>query len=54
MVTGGYTFSGQACVSVQRVYVEEPVAEEFTAMLAAAVEKLRSATPGTRTRWSVR
>jgi acyl-CoA reductase-like NAD-dependent aldehyde dehydrogenase len=37
---GGYTFSGQACVSVQRVYVEEPVATEFTAMLAAAVEKL--------------
>ncbi len=39
-VTGGYTFSGQACVSVQRVYVEEPVAEEFTALLAAAVDKL--------------
>jgi acyl-CoA reductase-like NAD-dependent aldehyde dehydrogenase len=37
---GGYTFSGQACVSVQRVYVEEPVAAEFTTMLAAAVEKL--------------
>jgi acyl-CoA reductase-like NAD-dependent aldehyde dehydrogenase len=41
VVTGGYTFSGQACISVQRVYVEEPVAEEFTARLAAAVEKLR-------------
>ena len=41
VVTGGYTFSGQACISVQRVYVEEPVAEEFTARLAAAVEKLQ-------------
>ena len=40
VVTGGYTFSGQACVSVQRVYVEEEVAEEFTALLAAAVDKL--------------
>jgi acyl-CoA reductase-like NAD-dependent aldehyde dehydrogenase len=40
VVAGGYTFSGQACVSVQRVYVEEPVAQQFTAMLAAAVEKL--------------
>jgi acyl-CoA reductase-like NAD-dependent aldehyde dehydrogenase len=40
VVTGGYAFSGQACVSVQRVYVEEPVAEEFTALLAAAVEQL--------------
>ena len=37
---GGYTFSGQACVSVQRVYVDEAVAAEFTALLAAAVEKL--------------
>ncbi len=41
VVTGGFTFSGQACISVQRVYVEEPVAEEFTARLAAAVEKLQ-------------
>ncbi len=40
VVTGGYTFSGQACVSVQRIYVEEPVAEEFTTLLAAAVEQL--------------
>jgi hypothetical protein len=40
VVTGGYTFSGQGCVSVQRVYVEDPVAEEFTALLAAAVDKL--------------
>jgi acyl-CoA reductase-like NAD-dependent aldehyde dehydrogenase len=39
-VAGGYTFSGQACVSVQRIYVEEPVAAEFTALLAAAVDKL--------------
>jgi acyl-CoA reductase-like NAD-dependent aldehyde dehydrogenase len=40
VAVGGYTFSGQACVSVQRVYVEEPIAAEFTALLAAAVEKL--------------
>jgi acyl-CoA reductase-like NAD-dependent aldehyde dehydrogenase len=40
VAVGGYTFSGQACVSVQRVYVEEPVAAEFTALLAAAVESL--------------
>ncbi len=39
-VAGGYTFSGQACVSVQRVYVADAVAEDFTAMLAEAVEKL--------------
>jgi acyl-CoA reductase-like NAD-dependent aldehyde dehydrogenase len=40
VAVGGYTFSGQACVAVQRVYVEEPVAETFTSMLAEAVEKL--------------
>ena len=40
VVTGGYTFSGQTCISVQRIYVEEPVAEEFTAKLAAAVDQL--------------
>jgi acyl-CoA reductase-like NAD-dependent aldehyde dehydrogenase len=40
VVTGGYTFSGQACVSVQRIYVEQPAAEEFTDLLAAAVEQL--------------
>ena len=39
-VAGGYTFSGQACVSVQRIYVAEPVADEFTTMLAEAVDKL--------------
>lgn len=40
VVTGGYTFSGQACVSVQRVYVAEAVAEEFTGRLAEVVAKL--------------
>ena len=39
-VVGGYTFSGQACVSVQRVYVAEPRAEEFTGRLAEAVAAL--------------
>lgn len=39
-VTGGFTFSGQACVSVQRVYVAEAVAAEFTTRLAEAVAKL--------------
>jgi acyl-CoA reductase-like NAD-dependent aldehyde dehydrogenase len=37
---GGYAFSGQTCISVQRIYVEEPVAEEFTSRLAEAVGKL--------------
>ncbi|GAA1279295.1 aldehyde dehydrogenase family protein [Sphaerisporangium rubeum] len=32
--------AGQSCIAVQRVIVEEPVREEFTAKLVAAVESL--------------
>lgn len=34
VIRGGYYASGQACISVQRVIVEEPVAAEFAALLA--------------------
>jgi len=34
VVRGGYYASGQACISVQRVLAEEPVAAEFQALLA--------------------
>ncbi|MFJ4172061.1 aldehyde dehydrogenase family protein [Paenarthrobacter sp. NPDC089714] len=40
VVTGGFAFSGQACVSVQRVYVHEDIAEDFTAKLKTAVDAL--------------
>jgi acyl-CoA reductase-like NAD-dependent aldehyde dehydrogenase len=33
--------SGQVCLSVERIYVEEPVYDEFVAKLTAAVRKLR-------------
>jgi acyl-CoA reductase-like NAD-dependent aldehyde dehydrogenase len=33
--------SGQVCVSVERIYVEEPVYDEFVSKLTAAVGKLR-------------
>ncbi|NEE03828.1 aldehyde dehydrogenase family protein [Phytoactinopolyspora halotolerans] len=36
-VTGGFANSGQACVSLQRVYVHADVAEEFVGRLAHAV-----------------
>ena len=32
-VWGGFTNCGQACLSVERIYVEQPVAEKFTAAL---------------------
>lgn len=40
VVTGGFTFSGQACVSVQRVYVHQSIAPEFTSRLKSAVDAL--------------
>lgn len=38
VVRGGYYASGQACISVQRVLVEEPVAAEFRELLAARMK----------------
>jgi acyl-CoA reductase-like NAD-dependent aldehyde dehydrogenase len=40
---GGCMMTGQVCMSVERVYVEEPVAEEFTRKL---VEKMRAIRTG--------
>jgi acyl-CoA reductase-like NAD-dependent aldehyde dehydrogenase len=45
VVQGGYGFSGQICISVQRVYVHESVASDFRARLVASVEKLRVGHP---------
>ncbi|MDQ3632949.1 MAG: aldehyde dehydrogenase family protein [Acidobacteriota bacterium] len=42
-VWGAFTNSGQACSSVERLYVEEKVAEKFTQMV---VEKARNLTQG--------
>lgn len=40
-VTWGLNNSGQVCMSVERIYVEEPVYEEFVGKLTRAVAKLR-------------
>ncbi len=45
VVQGGYGFSGQVCISVQRAYVHESVASEFTGRLVTAVEKLKVGHP---------
>ncbi|GAA1799187.1 aldehyde dehydrogenase family protein [Planosporangium flavigriseum] len=45
VVRGGYYASGQACISVQRVLVEEPVAERFLALLADRVPKIEVGDP---------
>ncbi|WP_433509078.1 aldehyde dehydrogenase family protein [Nonomuraea sp. CA-143628] len=38
VVRGGYYASGQACISVQRVLVEEPAREEFLSLLAGRMK----------------
>jgi acyl-CoA reductase-like NAD-dependent aldehyde dehydrogenase len=43
---GGLLNSGQACTSIERVYVEEPIYDEFTARLTEQVKGLRQGYDG--------
>ncbi|NUT43104.1 MAG: aldehyde dehydrogenase family protein [Thermoactinospora sp.] len=45
VVRGGYYASGQACIAVQRVLVEEPVREEFLTLLAERVKDVTVGDP---------
>ena len=44
-VWGGFTNCGQACLSVERIYVEQPVAERFSQLCVEKTKKLRLGTP---------
>ena len=43
---GGMMNSGQICISVERIYVEEPAYDEFVAKLTAEVSRLRQGADG--------
>ncbi|SUA75551.1 Putative succinate-semialdehyde dehydrogenase [NADP(+)] 2 [Nocardia otitidiscaviarum] len=43
---GGLFNAGQVCISVERVYVEAPVYDEFLAKLTAAVKEIRQGVDG--------
>jgi len=45
IVKGGYYHAGQVCVSTQRVFVHDSIADDFTQRLIARVERLRTADP---------
>jgi acyl-CoA reductase-like NAD-dependent aldehyde dehydrogenase len=45
IVKGGYYHAGQVCVSTQRIYVHEDIADDFTHRLIARVERLRTGDP---------
>ncbi|UCD18807.1 MAG: aldehyde dehydrogenase family protein [candidate division WOR-3 bacterium] len=38
---GGYTLAGQVCISIQRVYVEDSIAEDFLALLTREVQQIK-------------
>lgn len=45
IVKGGYYHAGQVCVSTQRIYVHNDIADDFTHRLIARVERLRTGDP---------
>ena len=45
IVKGGYYHAGQVCVSTQRIYVHDHIADDFTHRLIARVERLRTGDP---------
>jgi acyl-CoA reductase-like NAD-dependent aldehyde dehydrogenase len=45
---GGMFNSGQVCISVERIYVEEPAYDEFLSKLTAEVGRLRQGSDGAR------
>lgn len=45
IVKGGYYHAGQVCVSTQRIYVHDDIADDFLQALVARVESLRVADP---------
>jgi acyl-CoA reductase-like NAD-dependent aldehyde dehydrogenase len=44
-VVGSFSHSGQVCISVQRIYVHESIADKFLAKFAAATAKLKIGHP---------
>lgn len=44
-VAGGFSYSGQTCISVQRIFVERSVSDKFTKLLLEGVHKLKSGDP---------
>jgi glyceraldehyde-3-phosphate dehydrogenase (NADP+) len=44
-ITGGYAYSGQVCIHVQRIFVEEALFEEFASRFIAGVAALKAGDP---------
>jgi acyl-CoA reductase-like NAD-dependent aldehyde dehydrogenase len=44
-VVGGFSYQGQSCISVQRIYVHRSVFDRFVELLVAGVKKLKTGDP---------
>ncbi|MFH1454371.1 MAG: aldehyde dehydrogenase family protein [Armatimonadota bacterium] len=44
-VTGGFSYSGQVCISVQRIYVHTDIYDEFKNKIKCETEKLKTGDP---------
>jgi len=44
-VQGGFSYAGQSCISVQRIFVQRSVEPKFTEKLTAGVQKLKTGNP---------
>jgi acyl-CoA reductase-like NAD-dependent aldehyde dehydrogenase len=44
-VSGAFTYAGQSCISVQRIFVHESCFDEFTAAMIAGARRLRAGDP---------
>jgi acyl-CoA reductase-like NAD-dependent aldehyde dehydrogenase len=44
-VVGGYTYSGQVCISVQRIYVQQSVMDAFLGLFLPGVSALKKGDP---------
>jgi acyl-CoA reductase-like NAD-dependent aldehyde dehydrogenase len=44
-VAGGFSYAGQSCISVQRIYVQRGLCDEFLATLVAGVKNLKTGDP---------
>lgn len=45
IVMGGYAYSGQVCISVQRIYVQERILDDFTGRFIEGVRALKAGDP---------
>jgi acyl-CoA reductase-like NAD-dependent aldehyde dehydrogenase len=45
MATHGFSFAGQSCISVQRIYIQDDVYDDFVAQFVPKVEELRLGDP---------